>query len=190
MLVAMPLEGFRFYIRYTVFMVPLTFLAMAKVVQLSGDKSLLSKTILILSVFFSILSISVLALSRQPVYRIDFALKDYFTGKPVSEFKYYQQSTWYLPHMRYLAEPLDFLTMDSPPGLDCYIASAPEPFWLTNIYGSRLQNRVWNFSSSAHPPDVLAFQRADKPTEYLYLKKKITPTDAFSDPNYVLFLLS
>jgi hypothetical protein len=77
-------------------------------------------------------------------------------GKYISEFKYiYQPLT---ANLRYSWSILDYLTIDDVKGLSCYVIYKDRFFWTSPIYGSRLQNRLWNVETDNHSaPDALLY---------------------------------
>ncbi|HOW35363.1 MAG TPA: hypothetical protein PL155_02985 [Candidatus Omnitrophota bacterium] len=171
--------------RWWIFVVAIGLLAMAEVMRIFQKERLLVSFIRFYSLMGAVLSVMLLSVSVLPNYRLAPVIKDRRQGRVLSEFKYYKNSCWFLPTMRFVAEPLDWLTQTGP-GLSCYLAADFSSYWVTNIYGTRFQNRVWNFEK--HPtqgPDVYIYQIFEN-EEIKYIGKKIELPEVVSDPQFIL----
>ncbi len=182
LLLLTPVREMEWSVRWIIFVIPIGLLALGEILTLIDKK--FSNFIKFFSVTASYLSVMILSLSSLPNYIFTSALDDSLHNRKSSEFRYYKDSSWYLPFMRFVAEPLDFLTPNQ--GLLCYIAADPESYWLTNIYGSRFQNRVWNLENNLNPdPDAIIFQNFENKPLF-YLGKKITLEQVEKDSRYSL----
>ena len=123
--------------------------------------------------------------SRLPNYRIGWAVDDIVHHAQTSPYKYLQQSGYVLPWMRNMAEPLDVLTRDGF-GLDVDVISDPLNYWVADFYGSRLQNRIWNFLSqpSARPGAIVIQSLSAQPL--LYIGPVLSIQKIFSGHEYVV----
>jgi hypothetical protein len=85
------------------------------------------------------------------------ALADRRSGTATTDYRYYRTANGDLPALAAAFEPLDYLTRDGP-GWDVYMAADWNVFVTAPLFGSRIQNRVWNFlPAPATPPDALLF---------------------------------
>ena len=138
----------------------------------------------------SMLSVVHLAGYSWPTYQIKPAIMDWTEDQQTSEYKYYRQSSSGLPSLSTAWEPLDFLTMEGP-GWNVYMAVRWDLFWTTPTFGSRIQNRVWNFlSEPTDDPDAFIFFRGGPDDELFYVGKRITPDEVAVDGRYELVTLA
>ncbi len=85
---------------------------------------------------------------------------------------------------------LDTLTAGKE-GFHVYMASDIGNFWVTHMYGRRLQNRIVNFGpSSGEKPDAVIFQKFEKDQPLFFVGPKILPEQMRSDQEYALLMQS
>jgi hypothetical protein len=112
---------------------------------------------------------------------------DELQGLETSPYRYHRQSGGDLPTQSVAWDPLDFLTLEGP-GWDIYMAAPWTVFSTAPAYGSRLQNRVWNFRE--HPgvePDAMVFHFGiGAGWQLWYLGRPISPQQVSQDPRYEL----
>lgn len=136
----------------------------------------------------SMLAVVHLAAYSWPSYALEEPVADAASETRTSDYKYFAQSPWELPLLRSAWEPLDFLTRDGG-GWDVYTAAPWGLSWTTPVFGSRVQNRVWNFMHVDSPgkpenfPDAFIFHRMDD-AELFYVGPKITPEDVWMDGGF------
>ena len=185
-LAPVPMEEFKYISRYSLFVVAIGLIALGKVLELLQFHKIFLKTIKILCIYGAALSVILLSDSAWPVYRLNTAILDRRDGENPSEFRYYRDGVWFLPPMSYSAELLDLLTRGDAKGLSCYMASDYAAFWTTHIYGSKLQNRVWNFEKNpSRDPDAYIYQTLES-DQVVYIGRKITLGEIALNPAYQL----
>ena len=142
--------------RYSLFVVALGLLALEDVMKSFDTIVLFKKAIKTLCVLCSILFLVHLSVNK-PEYRIDAPFKSFVTGKYLTReaFNFKYLALWGL---------LDYLTLNDPKGLTCYITTTDEDI-NCNIsagYGTHLQNRIWDFEQDKNIlPDAFIYSFPD-----------------------------
>ena len=143
----------------------------------------------------ALLGVVQLPASTLPVLQIQGAVEDYLQGRSTSPFVYYAQSEPDLAGLAPAFAAVDYLTQERG-GWAVSLATEWGSFVTAPLFGSRLQNRVWNFSAApASPPDALIFQvptgmpRAEAwgqadPLFYPWPQSRITRAEAGEDARY------
>jgi len=135
---------------------------------------------------FALHSVILLADAKSPTYRLDRVFSDRRHGIESSEFAYYQDSYAALGRWSHAWEPLDLLTRNAREGAACYIAAPKGLFLTAPLYGTRLQNRVWNFDPApARSPDAFVYYQGGN-GEVSYLGSKVTLDEVVAHPGYLL----
>jgi len=130
--------------------------------------------------------------SKLPGFDFSEALRDRLAGTVTSPQRYYLQATGDLPSLAAAFEPLDALTRDGP-GWSVYMAADWRVFITAPLYGSRLQNRVWNFQPDQRDaPDALVFHAgfSGGADNLFYVRGRIEPQEVERDPRYLLLTRS
>jgi len=143
-------------IRYALFIIPFGLIFLGETLELWKKEPRRQNGVRLLCVLLSFLSLTTVPGSFHPGYRIDAPLIDRWQNNTTSEFKYLTYGGWVKPSLRWVAEPLDFITRDNKKGLLCYVAGNSNLAFST-VYGSRLQNRVWNFGAENDQESPEAF---------------------------------
>lgn len=126
-----------------------------------------------------------LAAYDWPGFRISAAVADRLRGEHTSEYRYLRQAPWGLTALSTAWDPLDFLTRQGP-GWTVFIATDWSVFWTSPTFGSRLQNRVWNFESMPPPkPDAVIYYRREGRALF-YIDAVITPEAVAASGDYGL----
>jgi hypothetical protein len=134
-----------------------------------------------------VLATAHLASSALPSFQIRDAVLDRARHRETSPYRYHSQASGDLPTQSVAWDALDFLTLPGP-GWDVYLSAPWSVFTAAPAYGTRLQNRVWNFQARpGREPDALVFHFGLSPGwEQWYLGRPITAEQARSDPRYEL----
>lgn len=172
--------------RYVLFVVGLGLVALGMVLPrlatLPGSLSGLR----IFSIAASALAVIHLAGYQWPSYQIGPAVEDWIHGRQTSEYKYLQQAGWDLPSLSKAWEPLDYLTR-SGDGWSVSMAAGYSVFWTVPLYGSRLQNEIWNFEKAPTGwPDAFIFHQDRRGRPMHYVGRRITPEEVEADGRYAL----
>jgi len=147
----------------------------------------------------SMLAVIHLAGYNWPSYQVKQPVADWINDEQTTDYKYFAQTTWELPLLRAAWEPLDFLTKTGD-GWSVYAAAPWSLSWTAPVFGSRIQNQVWNFrqdpvgffqqepvgfyqQESADNPDAFIFHRMND-APLFYLGRKITPEHVWSDGHF------
>ncbi|MEQ1803542.1 MAG: glycosyltransferase family 39 protein [Gammaproteobacteria bacterium] len=135
----------------------------------------------------SLLAVVQLGANTLPTMQVRDALTGRGNGLATSPFIHYRQSG---PDMAQLAPAfaaVDYLTQDAG-GWQVSLAAEWRVFNTTPLFGSRLQNGVWNFAAEpAGPADALIFQQAafGQQLFYPWPDRRVTPDDVRRDARYV-----
>ncbi len=129
--------------RLALFVIAIGLFSIGAVMMMVHDRVYIA-TIKIACVVFSLFTLGLMSRSTMPSYRLDQPFADIRNGQQPSEYRYVAAANPVYPLLSDFWEPLDLLTRDNKPGLNCYIASHPGLVALAPLYGSRLQNRVIN----------------------------------------------
>ncbi|MFH1360240.1 MAG: hypothetical protein ABIJ41_04285, partial [Candidatus Omnitrophota bacterium] len=176
---------FEFTIRYTLFIAAIGYLALGKIMLMWKNKTVYIHTIKTICLLSAFLSVLLMSFSVWPIYRLDYALEDRLQGKFSSGYKYLRHGTWYLGYLALFWEIVDTLTLANASGLNCFISSSWQPFWVTPFYGSRLQNKIWNFQENPPgKPDICFFSYLEKGK--MSIGKALTLEEVALDPDYQL----
>jgi hypothetical protein len=172
--------------RYVLFVVGLGLVALGMVLPrlatLPGSLSGLRA----FSVAACALAVVHLAGYQWPSYRIGPAVEDWIQGRQTSEYKYLQQAGWDLPSLSKVWEPLDYLTRTGD-GWSVSMAAGYSVFWTVPIYGSRLQNEIWNFEKDPTGwPDAFIFHQDRRGRPMHYVGRRITSEEVEADGRYAL----
>jgi hypothetical protein len=149
LLLTVPVHDVDFCSRFAMFVLAVGLYAFCRILTELNDKSYV-RLLKIVCILLSLAEISLMSVSELPTYQLRGAVSDNIDHKHPSEYKYFAGSVEHYVALRYIWEPLDFLTRDDTAGFTCRIASDAALFAAAPVYGSRLQNRVVNFSAS--PP--------------------------------------
>ena len=137
----------------------------------------------ILCVLFAFMSVVHLTNNRAS-YRIDRPINDFIRGKYISAQLYCADNG---PNCQMWAM-LDYLTLNDPKGLSCYLPLITVESRLAYVYGTKLQNRIWNFQEDKiQMPDAYLFLDLvnGKKIGFTYLDAAITPEKMLLRPDYL-----
>lgn len=138
------------------------------------------------------LAVMQLAAARFPSFDIGLALADRRAGTATTAHRYYRHAHGDLPSLATALEPLDYLTV-SGSGWDVYMAADWIVFMTAPLFGSALQNRVWNFQPEPRgAPDALLYHTGFQggANRLYYVGERITPAEVRRDARYELLTLS
>ncbi len=125
---------------------------------------------------------------RIPTVDIAPAAEDRRAGTATTPQRYYREAHGDLPSLATAFEPLDWLTLEGS-GWSVYMAADWRVFMTAPLYGTRLQNRVWNFAPEPRgAPDALVFHTGfgGGADNLWYVRGRITPADAVGGPGWEL----
>lgn len=180
------LHEFRYSVRYAIYIIPIAFIALAKVMSFLSGYRFWVGLVRAGVIFLSFLSLTILTICFYPAYPVVSPLRDYLSGKQFSPYKYLEQGNPYVRVQRFLVEPLDVMTRDERLGMTVYLSSDKNCFWLGNFYGSRLQNRVWNIPPRNHGiPDAFAYMLVETP-QYFHAGGRFEIQDVMQDPENMM----
>jgi len=145
LLLLVPKNNIAYAGRFSIFVVAIGLLALCRLFELLKDK-VFTFSVKTLCIIFSIMAVSLMSISVSPSFSLSGVLSDRLNNKKPSEYKYLKDSLAEYAEYRYVFEPLDLITRDDPEGLTCFIAARANLINAAPVYGSRLQNRVLNFS--------------------------------------------
>lgn len=172
--------------RYVLFVVGLGLVALGTVLPRLADLPGSLLGLRAFSVGASALAAIHLAGYKWPSFQIRPAVEDWIHGRQTSEYKYLQQAGWDLPSLSQAWEPLDYLTRNGE-GWSVYMAAGYSVFWTVPTYGSRVQNRIWNFEKDpAGWPDAFIFHHDRRGRPLHYVGRRITPEEVEADGRYAL----
>lgn len=172
--------------RYSLFMVGLGLLALGKVITVFDQFVSFRRTMKILCVLFAVLAAVHLSWSADlgPNYRIDRSIKDLAAGEYLSKESYCME--W--PDCQAWAV-MDYLTMNASKGLSCYVAPLANMSDVGYIYGTKLQNTIWNLQQDkTHPPDAVLYLNIYKDVQGKGLDEKFTFRKMMTNPEYFLII--
>jgi hypothetical protein len=136
------------------------------------------------------LALAHLAGARFPTFDLSAAIADRRAGTLTTEQRYWRGAQGDMSSLASAFEPLDYLTRDGA-GWDVYMAADWDVFMTAPLFGSRIQNRVWNFRPVPRPsPDALVFHTgfSGGVNRLYYVRGRITPADARRDARYELLV--
>jgi hypothetical protein len=183
-LILIPLDRLKFQARYLLFIIGIGSLAIGSAISFFNNNRTYKLLIIILCCFSAIFSMTQLAISQLPNYSIDIPIQDKLENRNYSKMRYLRLSST-MNSMGFLWETLDFITKDYKNGLNIYFAMSYYPF-AAPFYGSKLQNRVWNFDrNNEDMPDAFFFLETNK-SKIEYIKRKFTSEEIMFNQNYDL----
>jgi Dolichyl-phosphate-mannose-protein mannosyltransferase len=130
-----------FVSRLSMFIVAVSLYALFALLDKLNDAACKS-VIKIVCIVLSAITLCLMAISDSPSYRLDDVIRDRVNNKNPSEYKYIMNSARWYSELRYVWEPLDYITRDDTHGLNCYLAADLDYFIMAPLYGSKLQNRM------------------------------------------------
>ncbi len=176
-----PVSRLYFRTRYSIFIIAIALIALAKVLNYYKDHKIYKNLIITACCLFALFSFINLANTEIPSYRIDVPLKDRMSSK--KEYSKQRYLLFTRMDMAYIWETLDFITKDYKEGLNIYFAMTHKDF-ATPFYGSNFKNNIWNFRSDINnPPDAFVYQ-FKKGAPIKYLRKIITLDETLMNPQY------
>jgi hypothetical protein len=139
------------------------------------------------AVLASVLATVHLAGYTLPSFQIRDAVMDRLRDRGTSPYRYHRQAAGDLPTQSVAWDALDFLTLPDE-GWHVYLSAPWNVFFVTPAYGTRVQNRVWNFQSRPGlEPDAIVFHFPLTPGwEQWYLGRPITPDQTRANPRWEL----
>jgi len=149
----------------------------------------------VVCVIFSVATVCLLSTSTKPSYRFDTVLSSPYREIIPSEYLFPLDTEPVYTTLQHIWYPLDYLTRDDFPGIDCYVASNKSYLALAPIYGSNLQNNPLSIGDDVppHPEAFVYLHRARKPFSgvsndlgILYPKTKVTLEEILSNPEYAV----
>jgi hypothetical protein len=181
----------QFNMRLLLVLVPFALVALALYIGRLRSVSPLAATLLgAVLVAVGAVSLAHLAGNRLPGLDPTAALADRRAGTVTTAQRYYREAHGDLGTLAAAYEPLDWLTREGP-GWNVYMAAAWSVFAVTPLYGSAVQNRVWNFLPEPRPaPDAMVFHAGigGGLGSLYYVRGALTPADAQADPRYELLV--
>jgi hypothetical protein len=138
------------------------------------------------------LSVMQLDATRLPGFAVTAAVEDRRAGTTTTPQRYYAASAGDLPSLATVFEPLDYISPDGP-GWTVYMAADWTTFVTAPLFGSRLQNVVWNFlDEPAADPDAAVFHPgfSGQAWRMFYVGRRITPAAMAGDDRYLLLTRS
>jgi hypothetical protein len=170
-----PVESMPFDVRYVLFVTGLGLAALALAMKRLEQFPGAGFVVRVFCVAASVLAVVQLAGYRWPSYQIRQAVEDRLADRYTSEYRYLRQAGWDLPSLSYAWDPLDFLTRDGD-GWSVYMACGYSVFWTAPSFGSRLQNRIWNFAPRAGEwPQAFLFHYDRRGRPLYFVGPPITP---------------
>jgi hypothetical protein len=194
MLLFVPRKEMLYAGRFSIFVVAIGLFALCTVFGLLRDDFYRS-VIKIVCVIFSILTVCLMLTSTKPSYCLETAFTSGTGGSLPSEYRFPMDANPVYPALRHIWYPLDYLTRDDRPGINCYIASNTAYLALAPFYGSNLQNRPIAVGSDVprqtdafiylHYPPKDLFGNVIK-QEIYYPKSRIELANVLSNPEYAV----
>ena len=192
LLLLVPKQSWLFNGRYALFIVPIGLLSLSLIPELV--KAHVYRNMLkTFCIIFSAATVCLLATTKKPSYRFDTVLLSPFRGHIPSEYLFPLNTVPDYETLKHVWYPLDYLTRDDRPGIDCYIASNTVYYEIAPIYGSNLQNNPIVVGEDV-PPHPEAFIYLHSPRkdlseladqkEFYYPKTEITLEETLSNPEY------
>jgi hypothetical protein len=174
-----PLSRLYFRTRYSIFIIGIALIALAKVIQYYKDQKVYRNIIIISSCIFALIAFINLSNTEIPSYRVDIPIKDrILSKKDYSKMRYLLLTRL---DMAYIWETLDYISRDYEKGLNIYFAMTYKDF-ATPFYGSKFNNHIWNFGKDyTKPPDAYIFQ-FKKDSKVRYIGNKITMDEVLRKP--------
>ncbi|HEX2769796.1 MAG TPA: glycosyltransferase family 39 protein [Geobacteraceae bacterium] len=192
-----PVRTISYNSRYSIFVVAVGLFALSNTMELLNDK-ICKSVVKFLCIVSSAITLSLMAISDSPSFRMGDVIVDRINNKHPSEFKYFMNSIKFYSELRYIWEPLDYITRDDKHGLNCYLAADMQLFIMAPLYGSKLQNRMANINSPMQEQaDALVYAYFSKdifgghvePNIY-YNEHKLDLEDMVANDDYVTITTS
>ncbi|MEO5357673.1 MAG: glycosyltransferase family 39 protein [Nitrospirae bacterium YQR-1] len=180
-----PYDSFNVAPRYAVFITAICFISLGKVLEVMAENKYYRNILKTMAVLSSVLSLFLFSMVKFPTYNIIKPINDLRNNTTTTEAKYYALGYWDLPVMSPAFEALDYLTIGDGRGLSVYVAMAPDVFWVSPVYGTQLQNTIWNLNSVTNRPDAF-FYFFGKNGEIVYIREKVPFYDIALNPQYQL----
>lgn len=174
MLLAIPKNELVFSGRMALFVVAIGLFSLGAVMSMVNS-NLCNSAVKSVCILFSLLAVCLMSTSTMPFFRLEGVFADRRAGLDPSEYKYVQDANSVYAILRYIWEPLDYLSRDSATGFNCYLAADRSLVALAPLYGSRLQNSLVNIGEiSGREPDALVYlARPDRYRDGKFIKKEI-----------------
>jgi hypothetical protein len=185
----------QYNMRLLIVLVPFGLLALGLARRrLAAELPAVAAAIPALAASAAVLALVQLAGYSLPALAFTEPLADRSRGRVTSDYRYYPAARKDMASLATAWDPLDYLTRDGP-GWNVYMAADWDVFYLTPLYGSRLQNRFWNFLYEAPPePDALifhaGFEGGSEQLFYTNEDRRITPQQVARNPRYELVTIS
>ncbi|KJR42251.1 membrane protein [Candidatus Magnetoovum chiemensis] len=194
-IVLVPLRAALWVPRYIIHVLCLSLIAFAMVIDiLDKEQSIyLKNTLKSAAIAFSLMAIIMLSVVQLPNYDISKPIEDFLNKTQTSEYNYLRLTRPHQPNVEfiwkslsYVWEALDYITAKQ--GLTCYIAIDKSMYFISPFYGSKLQNKVWNFNDNLKPdPNCFIYYSTDK-GQPLYIKKEIPMNNTILNRQNMLIL--
>lgn len=172
--------------RYSLYIVPLGYLTLGAVLTIFDRNIFFKRAVQSVCIIFSFLTV-LHWMGPVSASHLKNAMKDFEDGKYMSKYAYLDKKRSY-PQAWAL---LDFLTMGDPHGLSCYV-SMYERNLTSPLYGTQLQNRVWNLQTDRKTwPDAFLYDYEiinGRLSDLRYFGPKITIREVMSTQKYSLVL--
>jgi len=183
-LMMVSLEALHSSARYSLFIIPLGLLSLGKLLTLFNEFIIFRRGTQVVCIILGLFALLPFKGNRAPSGRMDAAISDTLRGRYLTEESYINWTSSFGE----ACGLLDYLTIDEAQGLSCYISPKLYRPWSSPIYGSRLQNRIWNFQREGTVlPD--AFIYIIDPQGILNNKnEKITADEVKINPDYELII--
>lgn len=157
LLLALPGDQLVYCARLALLVVPIGLFAFAVLLKMIDDRGY-NTLLKIFCIVFSILAASLMTQATMPLLRVESVLADQKNDRHPSAYKYVKDANPVYATLRAIWEPLDYLTRDDRPGLNCYVAADRSLVALAPLYGSNLQNRLVNIEQDTKTrPDALIY---------------------------------
>jgi hypothetical protein len=177
-----PIDEFYLYPRFSIFIIGICLIALGKLIENFHKHYIYKNAIVISCCIFSFLSTFQIARANLPSYSVDIPIYDIINNNSYSNMRYLRLAS---TSAAFLWETLDYITLNYQQGLDCYYAASLLKY-IGPTYGSRLQNRVWNFKEDKSKiPDAFLFLIHDE-KKIKYYGKKITIDEVLNNKEYKL----
>ncbi len=175
-----PIEEFFLYPRFSIFMICIGLIALGIVIEKFNKNQIYKNAVLFCCCIFSFVSTFQLARANLPSYSVNIPIYDIINSKSYSNLRYLRLAS---TSAGFMYETLDYITLGYKEGLDCYYAGSILNYF-GPIYGSKLQNRVWNFKKDkSELPDAFIFIIHDS-KKVKYYGKKITIDEVIDNKDY------
>ena len=187
-LMLVPVNVFQLTARYSLFIVALGLVALGQVLTMFQQVGFFTRAVKAACVVWAGFSLLYLSELGSPSYCINHFIKRYIKGDLEPE-QYNKIANSPLKDYAQAWDLLNYLTLDRPQGLSCYLAMFRKPL-SAPLYGAKLQNRVWNLQQEKDPfPDAFLYIYGGN-KKLNYFGAKITPEAVAANPVYVLVLSS